>query len=109
VVTGPAPDSRYAAVPVAVLQLVDPSGVEQEVRYLRRRFLPSPAAGPALAVHAVVQGDRIDLIAARYLGDATQFWQVCDATRVIHPDDLTGEDRIGAAVRIPFPSYGPFR
>jgi hypothetical protein len=109
VVTAPAPDSRYAAVRVAVLQLVDSSGAEREVRYLRRRFLPPPASGAPLAVHPVVQGDRIDLIAARYLGDATQFWQVCDATRVIHPDDLTGGDRIGTAVGIPFPSYGAFR
>jgi len=108
-VTAPAPDSRYAAVPVAVLASVDPSGAEREVRYLRRRFLPPPASGTPLAVHAVVKGDRIDLIAARYLGDATRFWQVCDATRVIHPDDLTGEDRIGATVEIPFPSYGAFR
>jgi hypothetical protein len=109
VVTAPAPESRYAAVPVAVFAAVDSSGVEREVRYLRRRFLPPPASGVPQAVHAVVQGDRIDLIAARYLGDATQFWRVCDATRVIHPDDLTGEDRIGTAVQIPFPSYGAFR
>lgn len=107
--TAPAPDSRYASVPVAVLASVDSSGVEREVRYLRRRFLPPPAPGVPLAVHAVVQGDRIDLIAARYLGDGTLFWQVCDATRVIHPDELTGEDRAGTAVRIPFPSYGAFR
>ena len=24
-------------------------------------------------------GDRLDQIAARFLGDATQFWRVCDA------------------------------
>lgn len=103
------PGSRYAAAPVVVLRLVDAPGVEREVRYLRRRFLPAPGGGPTLAAHTVVQGDRIDLIASRYLGDATRFWQVCDAARVIHPDDLTGEDRMGATVRIPFPPYGPLR
>ena len=74
------------------------------MRYLRRRF--PPAAGrrlPTLAEHLVVRGDRLDLIAAAYLGDPTQFWRICDANPVIHPEELTSDDRIGRTIRIPVP------
>ena len=34
------------------------------------------------------QGDRLDLIAAKYLGDPLMFWLICDANGAIAPDDL---------------------
>ncbi|MGX1546072.1 hypothetical protein [Streptomyces adustus] len=39
------------------------------------------------------------------LGDATQYWRLCDAALVVHPDELTAEDRIGSSLRIPFPLW----
>jgi len=33
-----------------------------------------------LQEHAVTEGERLDHIAAKYLGDPEQFWQLCDAT-----------------------------
>ena len=48
-------------------------------------------------------GDRLDVLAATYLGDPTQFWRICDANPVIHPDALTAADRIGSPLRIPVP------
>jgi hypothetical protein len=36
----------------------------------------------------VKQGDRLDLIAAKYLGDPLIFWLLCDANGAIRPDDL---------------------
>ena len=34
------------------------------------------------------QGDRLDLIAAKYLGDPLIFWLICDANGAIDPNDL---------------------
>ena len=39
--------------------------------------------------------DRLDQIAARFLGDATQFWQVCDANGAISPDALAARPLVG--------------
>jgi hypothetical protein len=36
-----------------------------------------------------MQGDRLDLIAAKYLGDPLMFWLICDANGAIRPDELT--------------------
>lgn len=97
------PGSRYARAPVAAIDIPDGMGVPRTVRYLRRRFPPQPDSLPTLAEHVVTGGDRPDLIATTYLGDPTQFWRVCDANRVIHPDELTAADRIGGTLRIPVP------
>ena len=35
------------------------------------------------------QGDRLDNLAARYLGDPEQFWRLCDANGAMRPDELT--------------------
>ena len=36
----------------------------------------------------VTEGDRLDNITARFLGDPTQFWRVCDANLALLPDEL---------------------
>lgn len=88
---------------MATATVPDGTGGQRAVRYLRRRFPPQPAALPTLAEHVVSRGDRLDLIVARYLGDPTQFWRICDANLVIHPAELTAADRIGGALRVPVP------
>ena len=97
------PASRYFGTEVATTTVPDGAGGQREVRYLRRRFPPQPASLQTLTEHVVARGDRLDLIAARYLGDPTVFWRVCDANPVIHPEDLTTADRIGERLRIPIP------
>ena len=81
----------------------DGAGGQRSVRYLLRRFPPQPDSLPLLAEHMVVRGDRPDLIAAAQLGDPTQFWRICEANPVIHPEDLCSANRIGELIRIPFP------
>jgi hypothetical protein len=76
-------------------------GQQRPVQYLRRRFLPPASDGGTLALHTVVQGDRLDNVTAQYLGDPTQFWRVCDANNVLRPDDLTAEP--GERIRIGVP------
>jgi hypothetical protein len=36
----------------------------------------------------VKEPDRLDNIAARYLGDPEQFWRICDANPILEPEEL---------------------
>lgn len=79
-------DSRYHGS--STLTYVTASG--QSISYLARRFVPQPGSPnfATVAQHAVRQGDRLDLIAAKYLGDPLIFWLICDANGTIDPDKL---------------------
>ena len=79
-------DSRYYGS--STLQYTAPDG--QVITFLARRFVPQPGAPnfATIAQHIVRQGDRLDLIAAKYLGDPLIFWLPCDANRAITPTDL---------------------
>lgn len=94
--------SRYFGIEIAKYETTD----GREIVYLRRRFLPSFAAGtgPEIAEHIVTQSERLDNITARYLGDPEQFWCVCDANNGMQPQELTAE--IGRRLRISFPQSG---
>ena len=89
--------SRYFGLATAVHTLPD----GREVVYLRRRFLPPASSHAIVALHPVVEGDRLDNITARYLGDPEQFWRLCDANNALHPDELTAET--GRRLEIPLP------
>jgi len=89
--------SRYYGVEMA--ELVLPGG--KTVVYLRRRFVPSPQRFQLLQLHTVTEGERLDNITARYLGDPEQFWRVCDANNAMRPQELT--ETIGRQVRITLP------
>ncbi|MCC7564813.1 MAG: hypothetical protein KO206_00835 [Methanomicrobiaceae archaeon] len=73
----------------------------RECSYMPRRFLPGSGDLPLLAEVRVQQGDRLDLIAARTLGDPTMFWRICDANDAMHPLELTAE--AGRVLRVPVP------
>lgn len=47
--------------------------------------------------HQVVNGDRIDLLAYRYLGDSQLWWVLCDYNDIAFPLDL----QAGMVLRIP--------
>jgi nucleoid-associated protein YgaU len=47
--------------------------------------------------HTVTDGDRLDLIAHQYLGDARLWWIIADYNDIFFPLDLTP----GAVLRIP--------
>jgi hypothetical protein len=78
------PSSRYHGIETAKLE--GPGGTA--VVYLRRRFVPQPDRFSVLGEHPVVDGERLDHIAARRLGDPELFWRICDANRALRPDDL---------------------
>jgi hypothetical protein len=91
------PTSRYASVPTA--QRTGPDG--RTVVYLRRRFIPPESRFELLQEHPVAQGDRLDALAAKYLGDPEQFWRLCDANGAMRPDALT--ETVGRKLRITLP------
>ena len=74
----------------------------RSVAYVRRRFLPPADTLPTLAEVPVTDGDRLDLIAARTLGDPEQYWHVCDANNAMNPPELTAE--AGRRLRIGLPT-----
>lgn len=96
------PTSRYARIADATLTVLDEDGRPRVLTYKRRRFIPSAAGSTTLVEHTVVQGERLDNITARYLGDPTQFWQLCDANNVLEPAEL---EELGRAVRIALPGF----
>jgi hypothetical protein len=59
------------------------------IAYLRRRFAPPPERFALLQEHTVMEGERMDHIAAAYLSDPEQFWRICDANAAMQPDELT--------------------
>lgn len=92
------PNSRYNGL--ATKRLVTPEG--EEIVYLSRRFVPQPELFALLREHTVVQGDRLDNLAALYLGDPELFWRICDANRALRPDELTEE--VGRRLRMTLPA-----
>jgi hypothetical protein len=82
------PTSRYASLEIARLVVGD-----RTIPYVRRRFLPEGATLPLLVEVTFAEGDRLDLIANRTLGDPEQFWRVCDANDAMDPLDLGATGR----------------
>lgn len=78
------PDSRYGKLPTATH--VAPDG--REIVYVTRRFLPRLDALLPISRVSVADGDRLDLIAARALGDALAWSRLPDANLCEHPDEL---------------------
>jgi hypothetical protein len=95
------PNSRYHGFGTSKLT----TAVGRTIVYLKRRFVPPPEQFSLIQEHAVIQGDRLDNITAKYLGDPEQFWRICDANVAIRPDELT--DTIGGTVRITLPQGIP--
>ena len=95
--------SRYNGIATATLQ--NPDGTT--IVYLTRRFVPSPDRFALLQIHIVTQGERLDNIAAQYLGDPTAFWRLCDANNGMRPEELT--ETMGRHLRITLPEGIPLQ
>ncbi len=90
-------NSRYYGIGSAVLLTAE----GKTVGYLKRRFLPQPDDLALLQEHSVSAGDRIDNLAQQYLGDAEQYWRLCDGNDGMHPAELT--EIVGRRLRITLP------
>jgi len=91
------PNSRYNGVPM----LTHTSATGRTVSYLTRRFIPQPERFSTMGTHRVVEGDRLDNLSARYLGDPEQYWKLCDGNGTLRPDELV--EAIGRSLRIALP------
>jgi hypothetical protein len=88
------PNSRYLGIATSTLTTAD----GRTVAYVQRRFLPQPGQLALLQQHTVGQVDRLDVIAAQYLGDPELFWRICDANGAMRPEDLVAQ--VGSVLRI---------
>jgi nucleoid-associated protein YgaU len=95
------PSSRYLGAPVD--KLTRPDGVQ--VAYLERRTIPQPDIYTSVQNYVVVDGDRLDNLAARFLGDPLLYWMICDANGVSDPEALTTQ--VGRTILIPMSSAIP--
>ncbi len=95
------PSSRYLGTPIEML--TRPDGTQ--VAYLQRRIVPQPQIYTSVQNYVVVDGDRLDNLAAKFLGDPILFWMICDANGVSDPESLTAE--IGRTILIPMASAIP--
>jgi hypothetical protein len=82
------PDSRYATCVLYV-------DGQDEFLGTRPRIDTSPQ--PDDVFHTVIEGERIDLIAYRYLGRADLWWIICDYNDIFFPLEL----ETGTVLRIP--------
>ena len=81
-------NSRYAQQQTYAVTLPD-GRVVTAVR------LPLPQPLAIAGYHPRTQDDRLDLLAARYLQDATLFWRLCDANNAPALDALAARPLIG--------------
>ncbi len=93
--------SRYYGA--AILTTVGPDG--QPVVYVDRRIVPQPDVYISLQDYVIVEGDRLDNLAAKFLGDPLLFWMICDANGATDPDELTAQ--VGRTIQIPVASAVP--
>lgn len=82
------PGSRYEKAELRVT--IKPDGTP-----VRVVCIPLPRTAPLLGYHRRLEGQKLDLIAAHYLKDATTFWRLCDANNAMVPDALAAHDLIG--------------
>jgi hypothetical protein len=89
--------SRYYRIATATIVEGD-----RPIIYVLRRFVPQPEQFQVIQTHTVTQGERLDNIAAQYLGDPTLFWRICDANRAMRPWELT--QTVGRKLNITMPA-----
>jgi hypothetical protein len=94
-------DSRYYGFTVEYFTQPDGS----QAAYLQRRIIPQPSVYTALQNYVIVDGDRLDNLAYKFLGDPLLYWMICDANGATDPDELTAE--AGRTIQIPLTSGIP--
>jgi len=57
--------------------------------------IPGPRAPAPIGYHPRSLGDRLDLLAVKYLNDPTGFWRICDANNSLAAAALEARALIG--------------
>jgi hypothetical protein len=95
------PSSRYYGLGVEQITLAN--GLT--VSYLSRRIIPQMSIYTQTQNYSVVAGDRVDNLAARFIGDPILFWMIVEANGVEDADSLTAVP--GRTILIPLVSGIP--
>jgi hypothetical protein len=82
------PDSRYAQSPTYTVDLPDGGTVTAVT-------IPAPRSTPVIGYYPRQEGERLDLIAVRFLNAPTAFWRLCDANDSLVPGALAARPLIG--------------
>ncbi|MFA0811110.1 LysM domain-containing protein [Microbulbifer epialgicus] len=93
-------NSRYHGVPTRMHTAHD----GRQLPYLARRFVPTPEKFATAGYRMVVEGERLDQVAAEILGNAEAFWLHCDANRTIWAEEL---EQTGREIRLTLPEGVP--
>lgn len=88
-------NSRYAKQPI--YRTHTPDG-----REVAAISIPLPRTEAPAGLHRKVDGDRLDLLAARYLNDPTAFWRLCD----LNGSEIPAALEAGPLIGIPKGSRG---
>jgi hypothetical protein len=94
--------SRYYGIEVLKISL--PSG--RAVSYVERRFLPPHESLEVIDHHTVIQGDRIDNVAAHYFGNPEMFYRLCDGNYELDPSALTSNASLTLNITLPARTVG---
>jgi len=86
------PGSRYAKMDTYTVTQADG-------RMVTAVKLPLPLDTPLVGYHRRLVEQRLDHIAAHYLGDATAFWRLCDAGDAVAPDALAARTQIAVPAK----------
>ena len=86
-----ASNSRYYSLPTYSVTLPDGTQV-----IAVRSALPNKLQ--LAGYHRRIAGDRLDLIAARYLKDPTFFWKLLDSNNAPTPDALAAAKLVGIPI-----------
>ena len=92
------PNSRYYGAQAELFTLADGT----PVMYLARRIIPQAASYTSTQSYVIVDGDRLDNLANRFLGDPLLYWMICDANSATDPDALIAQ--AGRTILIPVAS-----
>lgn len=82
------PASRYANA--STYQARTPAG-----KLVTALVIPGPRTPAPVGYHPRAVGDRLDLLAAKYLNDPTGFWRLCDANNSVVAGALEARALIG--------------
>lgn len=92
-----AANSRYFRIATKTME-ISPG---KTIAYIGRRFLPPSSSFQKIQDYTVIDGVRLDNIAAQFMGDPTLFWRICDANDAMRPEELT--ETVGRKLRITMP------
>lgn len=86
------PPSRYLGVPTYVV-------ADHRGRLVEVVAVPPVLEQPLAGIHLLRQGERLDHLAARYLGESTLWWRIAERNEAIVPAALAEAREIEIPVR----------